>query len=239
MISDKYVWFIWSLSFLAGWILIYLLYPKQRKIMLPTSLLTALLGLTEPIFVPEYWSPPSLFDLALRTGFDIESLIFSFAIGGIGTVLYNLITGRVAHPLEEKEKRAPIHRRHLLAIVSPFAAFPILFFLPWNPIYAGIVSLLIGAIATIICRPDLKIKIWLGGLLFLIFYIIIFSGMQLTAPGYVEKVWNFKVLTGIRLLGIPLEEWLFAISFGAYWSGVYEHFTWTRPLAKMKPNDVM
>jgi hypothetical protein len=27
-----------------------------------------------------YWAPPSLFSLAQKTGFDIESLIFSFAI---------------------------------------------------------------------------------------------------------------------------------------------------------------
>ena len=59
--------------------------------MLKMSLITMPFGLTEPLFVPEYWMPPSLFHLAERTGFDIESLIFSFAIGGIGTVLYNLI----------------------------------------------------------------------------------------------------------------------------------------------------
>jgi len=46
------------------------------------SWLTALFGLTEPRFVPEYWNPPSLFDLAQCTGFDIESLIFCFGIGG-------------------------------------------------------------------------------------------------------------------------------------------------------------
>jgi hypothetical protein len=41
------------------------------------------MGLTEPFFVPEYWTPPSLFNLTEKTGFDIESLIFSFAIDGI------------------------------------------------------------------------------------------------------------------------------------------------------------
>jgi hypothetical protein len=46
-------------------------------------------GLTEPLFVPRYWDPPSLFNLAATTGFDIESLIFCFAIGGIGAVLYD------------------------------------------------------------------------------------------------------------------------------------------------------
>lgn len=50
--------------------------------MLYVSFLTSLLGLTEPIFVPKYWNPPSLFNLAQNTGFDIESLLFSFGIGG-------------------------------------------------------------------------------------------------------------------------------------------------------------
>ena len=52
------------------------------------SVYMAPFGLTEPLFVPEYWNPPSLFELAQKTGFDIESFIFSFAIGGIGAVLY-------------------------------------------------------------------------------------------------------------------------------------------------------
>jgi len=86
----QYVWFIWSLIILALWAIIYLLRKESRKEMLKMSLITMPFGLTEPLFVPEYWFPPSLFNLAIKTGFDIESLIFSFAIGGIGTVLYNL-----------------------------------------------------------------------------------------------------------------------------------------------------
>ena len=91
----QYVWFIWSLIILALWAIIYVSKKGVRKEMLKMSLITMPFGLTEPLFVPEYWIPPSLFDLAEKTGFDIESLIFSFAIGGIGTVLYNLIFKRI------------------------------------------------------------------------------------------------------------------------------------------------
>jgi hypothetical protein len=59
--------------------------------MLRVSTLTALFGLTQPLFVPAYWNPPSLFDLAHRTGFDIESLIFCFAIGGLGAAGYRVL----------------------------------------------------------------------------------------------------------------------------------------------------
>lgn len=53
-------------------------------------------------------------------------------------------------------------------------------------------------------------------------------GLEWSAPGYIERVWNLDNLTGIKLTFIPLEELLFAFFFGLYWSGVYEHFTWTR-----------
>jgi len=48
---------------------------------------------------------------------------------------------------------------------------------------------------------------------------------------HVERVWNLEALSGIILLKAPLEELLFAFSFGMYWAGVYEHFTWRRSVA--------
>lgn len=86
----------------------------------------------------------------------------------------------------------------------------------------------IGAIATVACRPDLKTKIWVGGVLFLVYYIVFFMVLEATAPGYIVHVWNLPALTGILLLGIPLEELLFAFTFGLYWSGVYEHLMWRK-----------
>ena len=77
-----YVWLIWSSAFLVPWILLYLFCNTQLKAqMWWSSVYMSLFALTEPLFVPEYWNPPSLFELAQKTGFDIESFIFSFAIG--------------------------------------------------------------------------------------------------------------------------------------------------------------
>lgn len=68
--GDKFVWMVWALAFLIPWGLLYVAVPSQRRVMLWSSSLTALSGLTEPIFVPEYRNPHSLFDPAKRTGFD-------------------------------------------------------------------------------------------------------------------------------------------------------------------------
>lgn len=225
---DHYVWLIWSSLFLVPWGVLYLTFRAHRKAMLWASAFTAPFGLTEPIFVPEYWMPPSLFDLAQRTGFDIESLLFSFGIGGVGAVLYNVATRSRFQPVDEHYRRHPLHRHHKWAIAAPFLAFPVLYFLPWNPIYPAMVAMVVGSIATMLCRPDLKYKTWIGGVLFTVYYWVFVEGLAVLSPGYIERVWNLGALSGVTVLATPLEEQAFAFTFGMYWAGVYDHFTWRR-----------
>ena len=97
MIPDQYVWLVWSSAFLVPWLAAFIAFPHYRQPMIWASFFTMPLGLTEPLFVPAYWSPPSLLNLARTTGFDVESLIFSFGIGGIGAVLYDMFAGPHAH----------------------------------------------------------------------------------------------------------------------------------------------
>ena len=234
MISEHYVWLVWSSAFLVPWAIAHFAYPAHRRAMIWASLFTTPFGLTEPLFVPEYWNPPSLFDLAQRTGFDIESLIFCFGIGGIGAVLYNLLTRQTLESAQPEERHQSHHRFHRWALAMPFLTFPILYVPPWNPIYPGILALAAGAVATVLCRPDLLRKTWIGGFLFLGYYVIFLIGLEWTAPGYIARVWNLEALSGLSVAGMPVEELLFAISFGAYWSGVYEHFTWKRIAVPMR-----
>lgn len=226
--SDQYVWLLWSSAFLVPWAIAYIMFPLQRRAMVWASVFTMPFGLTEPLFVPEYWMPPSLFDLALKTGFDIESLIFCFGIGGIGAVFYNLLSGRVPRAVVANERSNPLHRHHAKALAAPFVVFVPLYVLPWNPIYPSIIAMVIGVVATMLCRPDLKRKSWVGGMLFLVYYIVFLIGLEWVAPGYIERVWNLEALSGVSVGFMPIEELLFAVSFGMYWSGVYEHFTWHR-----------
>lgn len=226
MIDDRYVWLVWSSAFLVPWAVAYLVLPAHRAKMMWASLFTAPFGLTEPVFVPAYWNPPSLLDLAQTTGFDIESIVFSFGIGGLGSALYDIITGAKLVSVGQLERVRPLHRHHYVAIAAPFLAFPALYVLPWNPIYPAIVAMFVGAVSTIACRPDLAAKTWIGGALFLGFYAVYLLGLEGFAPGYIARVWNLADLTGVIVVRMPLEELLFAVAFGMYWAGAYEHFTW-------------
>lgn len=227
MIPERYVWLVWSSAFLVPWGLLYWRLPAQRPAMRWASLFTAPFGLTEPLFVPEYWNPPSLFDLAQRTGFDIESLIFSFGIGGVAAVLVNGVTGRVATAVPPGERALGRHRFHRVALLGPFGVFVVLLPFGWNPIYPAITAMLVGAAASAWCRPELLRPTLAGGAVFTLYYMLFLTGLELTAPpGYIQEVWNLEELSGVVLGFMPLEELLFAAGFGCYWAGVYEHMTW-------------
>lgn len=227
----QYAWLIWSLILLVVWIVVYLsLRSKEsKKEMLVVSLWTSLLGFTEPLFVPEYWSPPSLFDLALRTGFDLESLLFAFGVGGLAVVIYERIF-RVRHEqVGVEEKYRPRHRYHLLALLSaPIIFSLLLLFTELNPIYSVFIALIGGGLFTWYCRPDLKKKMFASAFIFLGLYFVYFLTLILMYPGYVEQVWNLGAISGILFFGIPLEELMFAFSFGFFWSSIYEHITWRK-----------
>jgi len=227
----QYIWLIWSLILVAIWLVIYFFLgskDKKREMFL-TSIWTSVFGLTEPIFVPEYWAPPSLFNLALKTGFDIESIIFSFGIGGIAVVLYEMIFRTKHISMSLKERHSARHHFHLPALLSAPVLFVLFYFLTaLNPIYSAILAMAISGIITWYCRPDLKKKMIVSAFLFLALYFFYFLTLIAISPGYVERVWDLGVISGILIAGIPLEELLFALSFGFLWSSVYEHVKWRK-----------
>lgn len=223
-----YAYLTASILLLLVWLYLYWTKPKVRRKMLLISFLAAPLGLTEPLFVPSYWLPFTLFDLARQTRFDLESLLFSFAVGGITAVLYESLWGKLRKPVNVYEMHKDRHKFHRLALISPLISFGILYFLtPLNPIYSTIIAMTIGAVATWFCRPDLLKAMLTGSSLFLTIYFVVFLiGFVWLFPGYVEAVWNLPAISGILIAGVPIEELLFAASLGAMWSSVYEHFAW-------------
>jgi hypothetical protein len=105
MLSEQYVWLVWSSVFLVPWLAAFAAFPRHRKAMLWASLFTTPFGLTEPLFVPEYWSPPSLFDLACITGFDIR--VSSSALASAASALSFTISSHAGVTATAKLTRLP------------------------------------------------------------------------------------------------------------------------------------
>jgi hypothetical protein len=229
MIPEQYIWLAWSLLLLTVWLVLYIGCRGLRPLMRWSSLFAVLFGFSEPLFAGSYWRPSSLFNLANTIHYDLESFLFCFAIGGTAPVLYHLLTRRpFTWPGREHPRRArPFYRE--LALVLPAFVFPFLL-LTGLPLLAGILSMLVGVVARLVCWPGLRRKTIWGGMIFLIYYGLFLWLLRAAAPGYIHQTWGQAGLESIHLDGLPLSELLFAWAFGMYWCGLYEQFTaTTRP----------
>lgn len=214
----QFGYFISCLIFLAVWLAIFVYRKNLRKEMLFASIITIPFGMTEFLFVPEYWNPPSLFNLIQKYGFGIESILFAFAAGGTAAVLYEVIAG------QKTVKILFDHKIHILPYVFIASLYIILeFVFPGKTIYNLIFSLLAGATLMGYLRKDLIKQIVFNGVYFSIMYFILFFVFLLIFPRYVTKIYNLKNFIGISIFGVPIEEIVFAFSVGACWSVFYEY----------------
>lgn len=229
MIADQYIWVFWTALLLALWIGLYIGLPGHRSIMWWSSLICMPLGLTQPVYLQAYWTPPSLFGLTQRTGFDLESLLFCFTIAGISIALFKVYSGTIILPTNDPVRRAQINRRFKPAIAAPFVLSPWLYLIwPWNPIYWAILTMLIGALAAMWCLPEWVRKLGVSALLFTAVYAVPLLVLELLAPGYTQRVWNLQDLSGVTLFTAPVEEFLFAICFSLSCNGIYLLLLWNR-----------
>lgn len=211
----------------AGVVLIWLAFwfqadTARRKVMLQVSAITGLTGFAEPLFMSVYWDPPSVFDLNDRIGFDIESVVFTFAGGGIAAAIYTVL--RKMSPITASDRRCS-HPFQIFALLVPIPVFVVVVATTnMNPIYITIVALFAGAAAACLCWPGLIPKIFVTGLLFMGLYFAGFVTFNAVFPHYIPQVWNMGALTGVMVTGVPLEELLFAFSYGLMYSNVAEYF---------------
>lgn len=194
-----------------------LLYPL---ILIPLFLITKFLSYFIDItwrYVPDYFNPNSLLNLSRITGgVAIEDFLFMFFVGGIAAVFYELV-------LKRKDIKAN-ERHHILSILSFFVSYIIIAILSnFNPIYNLIISSFIGFIVIIVQRPDLLKHSLYGALTFTLYYFVLVIGFNIIFPDALQTFWNLKNLIGITILKAPIEELLYAFSFGLMWAPIYEY----------------
>lgn len=199
------------------WILIYIFRKDLRKELWWSSIICAPLGFFEPVWFMYYWDPrPTLFDLTTKIGFDIESILLMFLIGGISGSLYEVLFHR-----RLKLSNTVDVKLNYLVLVFLVTYVISQFILQINAIYStyiGVFSCLI--VIAIIYTKYLKIFLY-SGLAFLVIYGGLFILFGIFFPGYIEQVYSTAQISGIKIFSVPLEEYLFALFFGGMWAILY------------------
>jgi len=167
--------------------------------------------------IPNYWDPDTLFDLERTIGYSIEDALFMFFAGGIATFIYEFIFRK---KIEVKKS----YKHHLKApIIGLVIATLVAAFIPINLIYSLIAFGLVGALTIWLERKDLVKHSLFGGFAFLITYFAAFLLFNLLFPDFVNTIYHLENTTNIFIINVPLEELLYAISFGMLWSPIYEY----------------
>lgn len=204
--------------FLTVWLLFYILRKDLRKEMIFGSILALPFGFSEYLWVPEYWNPPSLFNLISNYGIGIESFMFAFACGGMAAVVYEVVA-------RKKTVKMRLQYKYLFGPYIFIAVIFILleFMLPDRTVYNAMAVLLMEAVIIGVKRKDLISQIIFGGIFFAIIYFLLFAIFSKLFPGYVSIAYNLEYIWGVIVLGVPLEEIVGSFTLGAVWSSFYEY----------------
>jgi hypothetical protein len=215
-----YEYLIWGILFGAIFFILFLLKKNLRKEMIYSGLLWLPFGALQPLFVPEYWNPHVLIRF---NGLDIESFLWCFFIGGIAAVLYetafNLKLKKIKRTAKSQTHAFAIY---VLLVLGAIFAILIKFFTNFSVLRSSFVFALIILAYSFFSRRDLVKVSLVSGILFLVLYILILLFIDCLFPGFIINQWNFQATLGIYLIGIPLEEYIFAYLFGAMWAPIYE-----------------
>lgn len=223
------------------------------------SLTCALLGVTEPLFVPEYWNPPSI--LRVRR-WDLESFLFCFAVGGLSAVVTELqpVKGFLVRLYFGVESAL----RGLLSLVSlatgGLLRARVLDQPPVSRLLAPeqtrlenmlLLTFFVGMFgatthfqlniiydSAIVCLASAAMIAWrrpdlrwqiLGGG---ITFTVLYAVILVAVDHFYPGFydhWNLQALSGKWILGAPAEEYLFAFTLGVLWAPLYE--AWKRESA--------
>jgi hypothetical protein len=213
-----YGYFIGAIILALAWFLLFFSRKDLRRPMVFGSLLGLPFGFTEFMFVPEYWNPSSIFNLIGHIGFGFESLLFGFFVGGIASVIYEVINNDKVVKLKRD------HRIHLFPYLLTFSLFFWFEFLfPDKSIYNLSVALILGAGVIFYLRKDLRVVIVSSGVFFVVVYFLLFKIFDTLIPNYISNIYTLENFLGINIWNIPIEEFMFAFSVGACWSTFYEY----------------
>lgn len=167
----------------------------------------------------DYWHPPYLLP-----PFNIEDFLYGFFYGGIASELFERFVGYTYTTVRTKTTRL-----FLIACSATIIIF-VLFFLivdilRLNSIVAHILPLVGVFLLYIFVRRDLLIPALLSGVVFTLFTLAWIKLILVVRPTAISEFWKLENLSGVIILGIPIEEYLFAFALGVAASGFYELIT--------------
>lgn len=218
VLVHPYVYLVGDLLFGAVWLALFFLRKDLWRELLTMSVVGGLLAPGALIYLPDYWNPEHIVgDFPLG----IEDFLFAFFIAGIGGVLYEVATRRV-HTLCVC-RRVP-RRRIIGIIVAAIAVLGVsVYGFKMNSIYANYLAFGFLFAYILYFRRDLLWQSLASGTAVALLMFLFYQIWIVLYPGIIEHWWNLAEISGILIVGVPLEELLWGLSWGMAGGALYEY----------------
>jgi hypothetical protein len=210
----------YSLIFLIVWGILFAIRKDIRgKILLASLVVTPMGPISEIWFLRDYWQRPTITGYAIS----IEDAIFAFAIGGIGFSIYKIMFNVIVVPSQTCPQR-----KWLILLFPAIVLAYMVFFTNWlriNSIFSSSFAFVTFVALVWWLRPDLIKPSVITGILLLLLFLAIYQIMQVLFPGVLLKWCLGCNPSGVRILGVNIEELLWDFSWGLVGGIAYEATT--------------
>lgn len=173
-------------------------------------------------FLKDYWSPEYLLQFSFfNTDVGgIEDFLYGFCIGGIASVLYEVVFGIKYSKIGEGRNSQGIR------IISFLLLFAIAFYVPFcfgvNSIYSAFISFIVLGIYMYSIRKDLLVGAIMSAFLVTVVVSIKYLIFLYIFPNIINEWWHLENLSGIFIREVPAEEIIWASMIGFIAGPLYE-----------------
>lgn len=220
-----YSFLILSLLLMIPGIVVWWLRPDLRRVIAIMAPVAIPFALTEPLFYPEYWEPPFLFDLGNRLGFGIEDVLFVTALAAVTSTAWPVVSGQHFSAVDDDLSRRDIGLRIAVVLGVCFLMVAALVVAGVAMIYGAAAIMLVIGVVIVLLRPDLWIPSVAGAGYTTAIYTAICLILAALVPDVFQEHWNTEEFLDLYVLGIPLEELIYAGSAGFVGSIFYPFVT--------------
>jgi hypothetical protein len=206
-ILADYPYLVCCLALLAIFGVCLLMNRSQRRAAVVAGVLGSPLSIVSPLFRPEYWDPICITDLPVS----IEDVLFSFAAAGIAWILaVRPLDGRLTTDLGFKRSLARYTAWSIAGLAMALTGWS----LGLGVMTAFLVAMVVLAPVLLIRRPELWPLAVAGGVGFGFVHTLV-AIMILAVYPELGQQWTTSNLLGVKLRGLPIEEVLWAVGYGA------------------------
>jgi len=214
----RYTYLIAMLPLFVLWVRLYLWRKDLRKEMIAISLLLGFLSVVTSYYwwTLDWWRPMTI----MGTKVNIEDFLLGFGSGGVMAVIYEVVSRR-----RYSKQRARSHGLYgffLLVLLLGSITSWLFYGVGLTSFFAISSALLIVAMVMYFIRRDLMVNGMVTGFCTVLLSLLCYATAVFVFPDFIDATYKFNTLSGLRILGVPLEEFIFWFLAGLVFGPFYE-----------------